>query len=460
MATSASALAYQRSAQDKVAYLHDGSLLIAYFDSTSPGGVRVKQVTNPATAPVSSSVLSIPGGDEATIYTLPGSGTTEIWIQVGSELFGLPKLEQVQHGTYNGSTFTWDSANPIPGALTTGRQDPTVTWNGTYLIATWWDDTIGGNSDNIFYNWTSDPTGASGWAVSAKSGSINAATIAGATTIDYNLVSGPAPAVGDWFQIGHGNNCPCDAELRQVTAVAPPVGSVYTLTVAALTNAHVATATDSMSVIRIEAKELVATSVNSVQVSIRHSTKLGATIAVYGAHTHIYSRTLLDSKADPSSANWTTEKLVDSGYDDSENNFGGPQIAIDESNGNIHVFKAVTNSQGSTWHGVTYWLGQMSGTGTVSWNPRVVIDTAATLLEPPSIAGAVDSSGKVYVFWDTSCDRRFDQARHDCQPIRLGQRLSGNNRGDHWLKPKLSPRAGASAAHGRLRATRLSVGFD
>jgi chitodextrinase len=397
VATSASAVAYQRSAQDKVAYLHDGSLLVAYFDSTSPGGAKIKQVTNPSTSPVSKNVLSIPGGDEATIYTLPGNGSTDIWIQVGSELFGLPKLEQVQHGIYNGSTFTWDSAYPIPGALTTGRQDPSLTWTGQWLIATWWDDTVGGNSDNIFYNWTADMTGASGWAVTAKSGTINAATLAAATTIDYNLVSGAAPVVGDWFQIGHGNNCPCDAELRQVTAVALPVGSVYTLTVAALTNAHV-----MGDPIRVEAKELVATATNSVQVSIRHSARLGATIAVYGAHTHVYSRTLLDSKTDPSSSNWSTEKLVDSGFDDSENNFGGPQIAIDENNGNIHVFKAVTNSQGSSWHGVTYWLGHMSGTGTITWNSRVVIDSAATTLDPPDIAGAVDSTGKVYIFWATS----------------------------------------------------------
>jgi len=543
VATSGSGQAFQRSAQDKVAYLHDGSLLVGYSDSNTPFGAYINQVTNPSTSPVSTNVLYISGGDEVSIYTVPGGSSTEIWIQVGSELDGLPKLEQVEHGTYDSGGFHWDigAPFPIPGALTTGRQDPSLTWNGTYLIATWWDDTIGGNSDNIFYNWTTDKTGAGGWAVSGKSGTVNAAlaiksgttattltiksgttgatTLAGvnaityntlgvapasgdlfelgngtsnseiaqvasvvgtaspyavtftamltkghtmgevdttatvitynagtggppaigdlfefgngtgtsetrtvtavsgaapyvlsvaaftnghssgendttATRVTYNAGTGGAPAVGDRFQIGKGNNCPCDAELRQVTAVAGT--GPYILSVAPLSNAHL-----SGEEVRIEARELTATIPNSVQVSIRHSAKLGATIAVYGAHCRILTRTLLDSKADPSSANWTSEATVDS-TDDCENNFGGPQIAIDENNGNIHVFKAVTNSQGDTSWGVTYWLGHMSGDGTISWNPRVVIDSTATTLDPPDIAGAVDSTGKLYIFWATS----------------------------------------------------------
>ncbi len=314
---SSSAQAYQRSAQDKVAYLHDGSLLIGYFDGTK--GV-VDQVTNPSTGPVTHPVQTI-SGDEVTLYTQAGSNSTDIWIQAGLELGGGgAPLEQIQHGTYDGSSFTWDSPTSIPGAVSPGRQDPSVTWTGKWLIASWWDDTNLSNSDNVFLNWTADKTGKTGWLPSAI------------------LLSN--------------------------------------------------------------------TGQNIVQVSIRHSAKLGATIAVYGGHSRVFTRTLLDSRADPSLANWTAESKVDPAYDDSEAGFGGPQIAIDENSGKIHVFRAVVNSGGPSWDGVTYWLGTPDAvpmvTGTVTWNPRLVIDAAATSSDPPDIAGAVDTSGKVYVFWTTA----------------------------------------------------------
>lgn len=66
-----------------------------------------------------------------------------------------------------------------------------------------------------------------------KTGSEVAAVAAGATSVSYALVSGAAPASTEWYQIGNGPN----AEVRQVTVSG--VGP-YTLTVAALTNAHIA----------------------------------------------------------------------------------------------------------------------------------------------------------------------------------------------------------------------------
>ncbi len=57
--TSSSSMAYQHPAQDKVAYLHDGSLLVAFFNGSH--GV-VDRVTNPSTSPVTSLVQTI-GGD-------------------------------------------------------------------------------------------------------------------------------------------------------------------------------------------------------------------------------------------------------------------------------------------------------------------------------------------------------------------------------------------------------------
>jgi hypothetical protein len=486
--TSTHVLAYQHSAADKVAYLHDGSLLVGFFDGAN---VVIQHVTNPVTAPVSTLADTISGGSEVTLYTLPGVGTTDIWIAVGSELTGGTRQEQIQHGIYTGSTFSpWDTLTTIPGSLTGGRQDPSVTWTGKWLIVSWWDDTTGGNSDNVFYNWTTDKTGTTGWHVLAKSGTTNttaaiksgttgvatiigattityattgaapaisdlfefghatvnseirsvtavagtvspytltvaalshphamgetdttAASLAGATTVIYTVTSGPAPAVGDGFQIGTAisNNgtvtCGtistpgCDAEFRSVTGVSG--GGPYTLTVAALSNSHAIG-----EPIRIAASLLTTTGGTIAQVSIRHSAKLGATIAVYGARNHVYTRTLLDSKADPSLGNWTAESLIDAGFDDSEWGFGGPQIAIDETTGKIHVFRALTNHGGPTWTGVTYWLGTPDAapmvSGAVSWNSRLVIDPAAGATDPPDIAGAVDSTGTVYVFWTTT----------------------------------------------------------
>ncbi len=314
--TSSSSLGYQHPAQDKVAYLHDGSLLIGFFNGST--GV-VDQVRNPGSSAQSVAQVQTIAGDEVTFYTLAGATSTDIWIQAGAELVGSAPLEQIRHGTYDGTSFTWDSATSIPGTISPGRQDPSVTWSGKWLIATWWDDTNLSDSDNLFMNWTADRTGQSGW----------------------------------------------------------------------LTTVIHMTATDS----------------NITQPNIRHSAKLGATVLVYGTHYRDLYRVLLDSRTDPSLGNWTAETVLDSGYDDSEAGYGGPQVAIDEASGNIHVFRAVINAGGPTWHGVTYWLGRPDAapmaTGHVTWNSRLIIDGAAST-DPPDIAGAIDASGKVFVFWVTS----------------------------------------------------------
>jgi chitodextrinase len=478
--------AFQHSAQDKVAYLHDGSMLVGYYDGANHAVLY--RVTSPSTSPVSTLVNTITGGSEITLYTLTAASSTEIWVAVGSELTGGTKQEQVQYGVFNGTTITWQTLTTVPGSLTSGRQDPSVTWTGKWLIASWWDDTLGGNTDTVFYNWTTMKNGTSGWHVPAKSGTtasasaiksgtVAAATLAGVTSITATM--GTAPVNGDLFEFGHGT---ANSEIRAVTVSG--TASPYTLTVTALGYAHamgevITTAAsnvgatsityagvapvvgDSFQIgtaisndgtvachsgiynptapacdadfvtvtgysagtltftpaltnthavgepVRIAAQMLTPTFPNSVQVSIRHSTKLGATIAVYAAHCNIYTRTLLDSATDPSPANWTTELAVDT-QDDCEGNFGGPQIAIDESTGKIHVFKAVTTLNGPAWSGITYWLGTPDATpmssGIVSWGSRVVIDSTGTsTTNPPDIAGAVDSTtGKVYVYWATS----------------------------------------------------------
>ena len=561
--TSSEARAFQHSAADKVAYLHDGSLLVGYYDGNN--NAIVDHVTNPATAPVSTLADSISGGSEVTLYTLPSTNSTEVWVAVGSELTGGMKQEQVQYGVYNGTSFAWQTVTTVPGSLTSGRQDPSITWTGKWLIDSWWDDTLGGNTDTVFYNWTLDKTGKTGWHVVAKAGSTTAAgavksgtsspaTAAGLSTIDYNLTAGAAPIAGDLLQFGKGT---ANSEIRSVSNVAPEAGTTaaptlvgdtlisytittgavpavgdvyqfgtgltadirpvlavsgsgpYTLTVAALTNAHAisevdtgpytltlgaalsyphavgeldttaASAVGATSIIytatsgaapvtgdmfqigtaisnngsvncsvlpppltysacdaefrqvtvsgtgpytlsfspalanahavgepiRIAASLLTATATNSVQVTIRHSAKLGATIAVYGAACHILSTTLLDGAPDPSPTNWTTEATIDTG-DDCENNFGGPQVVIDEATGNIHVFKSVTNSHSAATPGIAYWLGTPDGTpmisGIINWSSRLVISSTTSATDPPDVAGAVDSTGRLYIYWASS----------------------------------------------------------
>ncbi|MFI5282275.1 MAG: hypothetical protein ACHQ0J_04005 [Candidatus Dormibacterales bacterium] len=545
--TSTHAMAYQHSAADKVAYLYDGSLLVGYFDGTQ---VIIKHVTSPETSPLVTQVDTVANGSEVSFYVLSGVSSSEIWEVVGNELYGGVLREQIVYATYNG-TFSFGAPHSIPGAMTNGRQDPTVTWNGKDLIASWWDDTLGGNSDSVFMNWTTDKTGATGWlskygttsafvaakngvtaaattVAGAKSGTTAAATIAGATSISYTLVSGAAPAIGDVMEFGAGT---VNDEVRTVSGVAG--ATPYVLTVAALTNAHAMGENDTTgttitynnsghmggapvagdsfifgsgtansetrtvaavdgagpvynvavtaafsnnhllnepdtlatwmityaavtggaplvadmyqfgnSAANYEFRALTAVTgtgpytlsfaglvnthatsevdtqesdiefyspvaSNIAQVALRHSAKLGATIVVYGARNHLYSRTLLDSKADPSLVNWTGENTIDGGYDDSEASFGGPQIAIDEATGNLHVFRAVTNAGGPAYDGVNYWLGRPDATpmvtGGITWSSRLTIDTSTvSATDPPDIAGAVDTLGRVYVFWTTT----------------------------------------------------------
>src|SRR5450759_3569061 len=59
LGTSTSALAYQHSAEDKVAYLHDGSLIDGFFNGSQ---VVIQHVTNPALAPVVTTVDTIGQG--------------------------------------------------------------------------------------------------------------------------------------------------------------------------------------------------------------------------------------------------------------------------------------------------------------------------------------------------------------------------------------------------------------
>src|ERR1700693_868536 len=184
--TSTHAFAFQHPAEDKVAYLHDGSLLVGFYNGT--GAVVVEHVTNPAISPSVVQTETVAGASEVSFYVLPAVSSSEIWIAIGNELAGGSVREEIQYATYNGATVTFGTVYAIPGGLTPGRQDPTVTWDGKDLIVSWWDDTQLGNSDTVFMNWTTDKTGSTGW-LTAKTGTTTSlltgmnGTTAAATTL-------------------------------------------------------------------------------------------------------------------------------------------------------------------------------------------------------------------------------------------------------------------------------------
>ncbi len=115
-----------------------------------------------------------------------------------------------------------------------------MTWTGKWLIDSWWDDTLGGNSDTIFYNWTTVKQGTSGWHVPAKSGTTLAAlaaktgtsspaTLAGATTINYNPTSGVAPANNDVLDFGAGT---ANSDVRTISGAVQETGTTTAATLA------------------------------------------------------------------------------------------------------------------------------------------------------------------------------------------------------------------------------------
>jgi hypothetical protein len=139
-----------------------------------------------------------------------------------------------------------------------------------------------------------------------------------------------------------------------------------------------------------------------VQVTARHSAKLGATIVAYGGNTQMHYACLNDSAASPAIANWGGRAVFDQ-FTDNYVSFGGPQLVIDEVSGAIHCVRATPNAGGPTWTGVTYWLGTYTatGSGSVSWATRVIVDAASTATGPADIAAGVDTLGTVYVAWTT-----------------------------------------------------------
>ena len=139
-----------------------------------------------------------------------------------------------------------------------------------------------------------------------------------------------------------------------------------------------------------------------VQVTARHSYKLGATVVVYGGNSQMHYACLADS-ATPAIGNWGGRTVYDQ-FDDSLELFGGPQVVIDENSGAIHVARAVANLAGPSWDGVIYWNGAYTpGTpGSVAFAARVTVASGATATGPADIAAAVDVNGTAWLLWTDS----------------------------------------------------------
>jgi hypothetical protein len=308
LAASASAKALQRSASDKIAYLYDGTALIAYWDGSSG---QVRQVAGVLGTPQVSSVIST-AEDAISLWVSNTSSGSDIWVcSSDDDASGAGPSLHVRHGTYSAGSFTWNTAALISGTTTADTIQSVITWNGTYLMVFWWDGASG--SDRISYAYTTDKTGTSGWSATA--------TFAG----------------GSWSSI--------------------------------------------------------------VQLSVRHSARLGATVLVYGAHSTMNYAVLADS-ATPALGNWGGNTVYDQ-FDDSLSLFGGPQVVIDESTGAIHVARAVSNNTGPSWDGVIYWNGaySSSGSGSVTFAARVTVSPAASSTGPADIAVAVDKNSTAWVLW-------------------------------------------------------------
>jgi hypothetical protein len=164
LATSTSAKALQRPSADKIAYLFDGSAIIGYWNGTTG---QIAQVTNPLTAPVTTNLITT-AEDAISIWTDNSSGTSsDIWISSSYDdaSGGAGPALHVRHGTYNGSTFTWDTATLIAGTTNAATIQSTIVYNGTYVIVFWWDGISG--TDRISYSYTTDKTATTGWATTA-----------------------------------------------------------------------------------------------------------------------------------------------------------------------------------------------------------------------------------------------------------------------------------------------------
>ena len=157
LVTSANSAALALGSQRRVATLADGSLAVLDFDGTD---THLYQVGSPGgSSPTTTSVRQF--ANMNSFYSLPdlfvcnnADGTTDLWIA------DTTTVASITHGLYTSATrtWTWDATQVIPGS-STGAYYINLVWTGTRLIVAYND----GSPYALYYNWTADKTGASGW---------------------------------------------------------------------------------------------------------------------------------------------------------------------------------------------------------------------------------------------------------------------------------------------------------
>lgn len=171
VATSTHSRAFARPANDKVVALHDGSLAVALYDGTNG---KVYHVTNPTASPTSTGVATF-AEDNLSMCVLNNGTTTDLWIAGTCDITPSNTIH-VQHGVWDGATWTWDAQTLVGNGLVSATEDCSIAWNGTYLILMWWDGIGSSSSDQIRYTYTNIKAGTSGWVAQATFDQAGAST--------------------------------------------------------------------------------------------------------------------------------------------------------------------------------------------------------------------------------------------------------------------------------------------
>ncbi len=128
------------------------------YDGSRP---HLYQVTNPSANPPTVASVQVFSA-LSSFYALPdmfvwnnANGTSDVWIA------DTTTVASVTHGRYSAGTrtWTWDARVAVPGS-TGNAFYVNVVWTGARLVVAYSDGT---SPWGLFYNWTADPTGASGW---------------------------------------------------------------------------------------------------------------------------------------------------------------------------------------------------------------------------------------------------------------------------------------------------------
>ncbi|TMC54315.1 MAG: hypothetical protein E6J20_04400 [Chloroflexi bacterium] len=157
MTSSSNSAALALGTQRRVASLADGTVAVLDFDGSNTHLYQISAASS--SSPSMTSVRQF--SNMGSFYSLPDmhvvnnpDGTSDIWIA------DTTTVTSITHGRYAPATnsWTWDATHVVPGS-TGSAFYVNVVWTGTRLIVAYND----GAPHALYYNWTTDLTGATGW---------------------------------------------------------------------------------------------------------------------------------------------------------------------------------------------------------------------------------------------------------------------------------------------------------